>query len=82
MSSTRQQAHRERRLAQEAAMRALSTPEHKLDAEKDWSKAFRSRPGSADWRATCSCGWQSSGYYYSEGQALEGAVRHLKRAAR
>ena len=85
MSTTRQQrqqAHRERRLAEQARIRALSTPEHKIDATKDWNKAFRSRPGSADWRAVCSCGWQSSAYYYGEDLALAGAERHLRRHRR
>jgi hypothetical protein len=77
---TRQQRHRERRLAEYARIRALSTPEHTVSVDKDWGKAFRSRPGSADWLAQCSCGWQSSRHYYGETEAWLGAERHLRRA--
>lgn len=50
---------------------------HTNRPRKDYGKSFRSRPGSADWRAGCSCGWQSSGYYYGRSEAEKAFTRHL-----
>lgn len=71
-----------RRLAAAEYVRASRVPGHEVTAEMDWGKAFRSRPGSADWKAHCSCGWSSSEYQYGEMEALASAERHVRTAAK
>lgn len=52
---------------------------HVNQSYQDMGKFFRSRPGSADYRAACSCGWVGSTWYYkSETDAA--FKRHAKRA--
>ena len=54
----------------------------------DAFKAFRSRPASDDYKATCFCGWESSKYYHGNqigggsDEAWAGAGRHLKKVMR
>jgi hypothetical protein len=52
---------------------------HAVIAEQDWGKSFRSRPGSADWKAHCECGWSSSAWHYGETEALASALPHIKK---
>lgn len=56
------------------------TNEHTITIERDWSKAFRSRPGSADFRVSCSCGWTYSGFAYGPKDGEEIGARHIRRA--
>jgi hypothetical protein len=65
-----------------AFVRAHESDAHRVTADKDWGKSFRSRPGSADYKAHCTCGWTSSRWYYDEEQAVAGAARHLREANR
>lgn len=73
MYSTKRRAAAER-------VRGARVPGHAVTAEKDYGKSFRSRPGSADWKAQCECGWVSSGWHYGEDDALASAERHLSQA--
>lgn len=56
-------------------------PGHEVTARIHYDKAFASRPGSADWKAHCSCGWSSSGWHYGEMESLASAARHIRAAA-
>jgi hypothetical protein len=67
-----------RRRAAADRVRQASVPGHEVTAEKDWAKAFASRPGSDDWKAHCTCGWASSGWHHGEVEALASADRHLR----
>jgi len=69
----------EARVARDLAyVEAHQSPEHQVTAYRDMGKFFRSRNGSANYRGVCTCGWQSSKYYYDEKQARAGAARHLR----
>lgn len=70
----------QRRRAAADFVRNAQIPGHVVTAEQDWGKAFRSRPGSDDWKARCSCGWESSAYQHGETEALASAARHLRTA--
>lgn len=61
--------------------RTAEVPGHHVAAAKDWGKAFASRPGSADWRASCTCGWEPKTTYYGEIEAMAAAGRHLQKVA-
>lgn len=60
--------------------RTAQVPGHRVLAEQDWARTFASRPGSDDWRASCSCGWAPRAYYHGETEALAACGRHLKSA--
>ena len=51
---------------------------HSVSAGMDWAKAFASRPGSADWKASCTCGWGPKTHYYGDTEALAACGRHLQ----
>lgn len=55
-------------------------PGHEVGAHRSYDKSFRSRPGSADFKAYCSCGWESSGWHYGATDALASALRHIRAA--
>lgn len=55
---------------------------HQVAAALDHRKFFASRPGSADWQASCTCGWCPKTYYYGEMEAMAAAGRHLKAVLR
>jgi hypothetical protein len=62
--------------------RETDVPGHNVDTGRDMDKFFRSRPGSADHRAWCSCGWAPKITYYGEMEALAACGRHLKAVLR
>lgn len=60
----------------------MAREEHHDRSYKDYGKSFRSRPGSADWRARCSCGWEGKVWYYGKSAARAGWDRHLTKVMR
>ena len=60
------------------AAKTIERSGHRVSWEKDYAKAFRSRPGSADWQVKCSCGWVYSSHAYGPSHAAEVAERHLR----
>jgi hypothetical protein len=66
---------RHRRQAEFA--RTVVVAGHRPGADKNWAKAFDSRPGSG-WKASCSCGWAPKAYYHSQMEAWAACGRHLK----
>lgn len=69
-----------RHKAQADYARSADIPGHQVTATMDYRKMFASRPGSADWRASCSCGWEPKTYYYGEFEAMAACGRHLRKA--
>jgi len=69
-----------RRRAAALFVRNADVPGHTITTGMDWGKAFRSRPGSADYKAYCTCGWESSGWHYGEMEAFASAERHVRAA--
>lgn len=67
-----------RRRAEARFVRESKLEGHSVVAKQDMGKFFRSRPGSANWKAHCDCGWTSSTYHYGETEALASAARHIK----
>lgn len=63
-------------------VRTANVPGHAVHADMSYGKAFASRPGSADWKAHCECGWSSSAWQYGEMESLASAERHIKAAAK
>lgn len=55
---------------------------HAIDVDHSYGKFFRSRPGSADWKPSCSCGWVSSQWCYGEQDAWARAAWHLRKILR